>query len=93
MAFSLKVPLPGVIADAFAALFLKISGIEDAAVKAADAAYPGAGAVVKQAIDKYQPQVAAAVDVLAVVTKAGVELGDAVKTLHAFAKPDPTDSA
>jgi hypothetical protein len=91
--FSLKIPLPGVLQGVFAALVGRLTDYEKVAIEAAEAAYPGAGAVVKAALDKYQGPVERALDAVAIASKAAVELGDAIKTLHAFAKPDPTDGS
>ena len=92
MAFSLKIPLPGVLQAVFATLLSRLTGYEQVAINAAEGAYPGAGAVVKAALDKYQGPVVEALDAVAIVSKAALELGDAARTLHAFAKPDPSDA-
>ena len=93
MAFYLKIPLPAILNDAFVKLVAKLTDFEEVGAKAAEAAYPGAGDVVRAAYRKYEAPVSQALDAVAIVAKAAVELGDAARTLHAFAKPDPTDSA
>jgi len=81
-----------VLQQAFVALLARITDFEEIGAKAAEAAYPGAGAVVRAAYQKYEAPVSQALDAVAIVAKAAVELGDAARTLHAFAKPDETDS-
>lgn len=93
MAFSIKIPLPGVLQGAFASLLLKLTGLEEGVEKAAEAAYPGAGGIVRAAFQRYSDPVSKALDLVAITAKAGVELGEAARTLHAIANPDPTDAA
>ncbi len=93
MAFSLKIPLPAVLQVAFAALVGRLTDYEKVAIDAAEAGYPGAGALVKAALDKYQGPVERALDAVALVSKAALELGDAARTLHSVANPDVTDAS
>ena len=92
MAFNFSVPLPGVLNAAFLALVNKLTDFEEVGAKAAEAAYPGAGDVVRAAYRKYEAPVSQALDAVAIVAKAAVELGDAARTLHAMVKPDVTDA-
>ena len=92
MALSLKIPLPGVLQQAFVTLIARLTDFEEIGAKAAEAAYPGAGDVVRAAYRKYEVPVSQALDAVAIVAKAAVELGDAARTLHAMVKPDVTDA-
>jgi len=93
MALNFSIPLPGVLSAAFLALVNRLTDFEAKVEQAVEAAYPGGGGIVRAAYQKYEAPVSQALDAVAIVAKAAVELGDAARTLHAFAKPDPTDSA
>lgn len=92
MAFNLKIPLPSVLQAAFVALLNELTGLEEKVAVSVEAAYPGAGGVVRAAFQRYEAPVGSALDAVAITAKAALELGSALKTLHALANPDETDA-
>jgi len=85
-------PLPGVLNAGYLALLGWLNRKDEDVADAMEKLYPGSGAVVRAAYQRYETPVSQALDAVAMIAKAGVELGDAARTLHAFAKPDPTDA-
>jgi hypothetical protein len=88
-------PVPQIPAleAALDALFARLDATFANIEKAADALAPGSGAAIAKVIAADEPLIRAGVsDVVSIVAAAALELGGAVRTLHAPVVPDVTDA-
>ena len=90
----MAVPQIPALQAALDAVFARLDATFARIEKAADALAPGSGAALAKIIAQDEPLLKAALgDAVSIVAKAGLEIGDAIRTLHAPVNPDVTDSA
>jgi len=89
----MAVPQIPALEAALDALFARLDATFAKIEKAADALAPGSGAALAKVIAAEEPLIkAGVVDVVGIVAAAALELGGALRTLHAPVVPDPTDA-